>query len=103
MNTITRLQAAERIFNYHEAKIFTVTFVKRSTGETRIMNCRKGVKKGVKGIGHSFSPSEKGLVCVFDMQKNAFRFINIETILSIKMDGVEYNVKKEIITEAKYA
>ena len=65
-------------------KIFSVTFVKRTTKEVRKMNAMRGVRKGVKGAGHSFNPSEKGLLCVYDMQIKDFRFVNLNDVISFK-------------------
>ncbi len=65
-------------------KVFSVTFVKRTTGELRKMNAMRGVMKGVKGVGHSFNPSEKGLLCVYDMKKKDFRFVNLNDVISFK-------------------
>jgi hypothetical protein len=65
-------------------KVFSVTFVKRTTGELRKMNAMRGVRKGVKGVGHSFDPSEKGLLCVYDMKKGDFRFVNLDDVISFK-------------------
>jgi hypothetical protein len=65
-------------------KVFSVTFVKRTTGELRKMNAMRGVRKGVKGVGHSFDPSEKGLLCVYDMKKGDFRFVNLNDVISFK-------------------
>lgn len=73
-------------------QIFTVEFIKRTTGELRVMNCRKKVNIGVKGIGHSFIPAEKNLVCVWDMQKEDYRFINLDDVLRVKIHGKEYVV-----------
>ena len=64
-------------------KIFSVTFIKKD-GSIRKLVGRLGVRKGVKGVGMSFSPSEKNLMVVFDMHKRAFRMVNLQTILEIK-------------------
>jgi len=96
--------------------IFTVEFVKRTNGEYRVMNCRGGVQKGVKGVGLAFDPREKGLFVVYDMQKlderflqtrllldpsdtvakGAFRMINEEGLQVIKARGEEYEVVGEL-------
>lgn len=89
---LTREEAARKISNYHEGKIFTVTFVKRTSGEVRKMNCRKGVSKGITGEGHKFDPQEKKLVCVWDLQKSGYRMISLDSIISIKMEGEEFTV-----------
>ena len=62
-------------------RIFSVTFIKRSTGEVRKMNARRDVRKGVKGVGLAFEPSEKNLLTVYDMKKKGFRHINLNEVL----------------------
>ena len=91
-------------------KIFSVVFIKRTNNEVRTMVCRRGVKKGVKGVGHSYKPEEKNLLCVYDMQKieagsderGAFRMINLESLVSLKFEGVNYVWDKDLnrFTEA---
>jgi len=87
MNTITKEEARRKVEDYKGGKIFTVTFVKRSTGETRVMNCRKGVKKHLKGGELKYNPAQKNLVSVFDMQVNDYRSIPLENITKISMGG----------------
>ena len=72
-------------------EIFSVVFLKKN-GEIRPMTCRFGVKKHLKGGKLSFNPLEKNLLVVFDMQKEGYRMINLETLMTINMKGVEYNV-----------
>ncbi len=78
-------------------KIFSAVFIKKD-GEKRLMNCRTKVHKHVKGIGLKFKPHERGLMTVYDLQKGAYRFINLMTLESLKIGGVNYviiNNKKE--------
>jgi hypothetical protein len=63
--------------------MFYVTFIKKD-GSLRRMVARLGVRKGVKGVGMSFSPSDRGLMVVFDMHKREFRMINLNTIVELK-------------------
>jgi len=79
----------EKVIDLLGDKIFTVTFVKKD-GSIRVMNARRGVKKGVKGVGMSYNPTEKDLIVVFDMQKEAFRMINAKTITEVKADKKVY-------------
>jgi hypothetical protein len=85
-----------------DGTIFTVDFIKRTTGEMRKMNCRRGVKKGVTGEGRKFDPKAKNLLGVFDMQvvetsgeKGAFRFINLEGLMTLKFKGEKYDWDNE--------
>lgn len=83
-----------------DGTIFRVEFIKRTTGELRTMVCRTGVKKGVKGTGLSFDPFAKGLMPVFDMQKQEFRMINLESLISLKFKGKTYRwVDREFVEE----
>jgi hypothetical protein len=71
-----------------DGKIFSVEFVKKD-GSLRKMNARLGVTKHLKGVGLSFNPTEKNLLPVFDLQKEAYRMINASTIQRIKLSGRE--------------
>ena len=78
-------------FQNLNGKIFSVTFTKKD-GTIREMTARLGVKKHLKGGELGFCPVEKGLLPVFDMQKQAYRMINLKTISQIKADGVIYKL-----------
>ena len=69
-----------------KGKIFSAEFVKKD-GTLREMVCRTGVKKYLKGGELPFDPVEKGLLPVFDMQKQDYRMINLKTIRRIKLEG----------------
>lgn len=69
-----------------KGRIFTALFTKKD-GTTRQMNCRLGVKKDLKGTGHKFTPIDKGLLNVFDIQKGAYRFINLKTLKAFTFKG----------------
>lgn len=84
---IKKIEAAK-----DSGRVFGVTFVKRTNGEVRDMNCRGGVKKGVTGVGMSYDPTSHSLITVYDMQKGDFRHINCDTITRVTMDGVTFTV-----------
>ena len=71
----------EHIIEGFKGRIFTVTFTKKD-GTIRKMNCRMGVTKYLKG-GKCTLDKNKYII-VFDMQNNAYRAVNKETILDIK-------------------
>lgn len=81
------IQEAVEFITGTNGKIFSVEFIKRSTGELRLMLCRTGVKSHLKGGELKYDAVEKGLVTVFDMSKNAYRAINISGIQRIKVAG----------------
>lgn len=92
-----------------DGRIFTVDFVKRGDGTIRTMSARRGVKKGVTGAGQSYDPKTKNLLTVYDMQKldpsaphnkgkstdemekGAFRNINLEALVALRMGGQSYD------------
>ena len=76
----------EFIKETENGRIFSATFIKKDGTERRI-NARRGVSKGVKGQGMSFDSASKGLLVVFDMQKLAYRMINLFTLKQINING----------------
>ena len=88
MNTITTNQAKELIYN-NKSQIFNVEFIKKD-GTHRLMNARLEVKKGVKGVGLNFNPSEHNLITVFDMKKKAHRMINCNNLISLSANKQKY-------------
>jgi hypothetical protein len=68
-------------------RFVSVVFVKKD-GTERSMLCRLGVTKHLKG-GESKLNADQYLT-VFDVQKEAYRAINKETILSVKLAGTTY-------------
>ena len=93
MEKIDRTTAEKYIYATN-GKIFSAVFTKKD-GEKRLMNCRLKVKKYVKGVGRKFKPGDKGLVGVFDVKKDQHRFINLHTLESLKISGVEYIITKQ--------
>jgi hypothetical protein len=65
-------------------KFVTVTFYKKN-GDIRVMNCRLGVTKHLKG-GQATLDKEKFLI-VYDMVKKGYRAIDKDSIVSVTMDG----------------
>lgn len=61
----------------------TVTFVKRSTGEVRVMNYRLGVTKHLKGGNQGYDPKQHNLITVYDMTQRGYRSIPIDGVISI--------------------
>ena len=91
INTKTSIMINEVILKrMNSGRIFTVQFVKKD-GSIRVMNCRSGVKKYAKGVGLAFDPIKKGLYPVYDVQKEAYRFINMKTIKKIWIDKNIYD------------
>ncbi len=88
-------------------KIFTAEFIKKD-GSRRIINARTNVTKGNKGIGLSFNPISKGLLPVLDVTlsrkvddiNKAKRFLNLNSLIWVKVKGEKYFVNDLIIDES---
>ena len=89
---ISREKAREKLLSAKDT-MFSVVFIKRTTGEVRRMLCRTGVKKYLSGGELKFVPIRKGLLSVYDMQSKGYRFINLETLVSFKLGGISYEVQ----------
>jgi hypothetical protein len=79
-----------------DGRVFQVSFIKRSTGETRNITAKFGVTDKLKGGKQPYDPAKKLLITVFDVDKNDYRAIPAEGIISGFMDGKEYIVKDRI-------
>jgi len=91
--TISPNEAVEKIEAAKgSGRVFGVTFIKRTNGEVRDMNCRGGVKKHLRGGELAYDPKEKRLVTVFDMAKGDYRSINCDSIIRIAVDGTTFRV-----------
>lgn len=91
MNTISK-QEFLNILEEFDNQIFSVKFTKKD-GSIRDMNARLGVKKYVTGVGMAYNPADYDLITAFDMQKHAYRMINIKTLISAKINGNEYQIE----------
>ena len=91
---ISRAKATDLIKG-SKGKTISVTFIKKN-GEERKLNGRTGVYKSphapLSGEGLKYTPSEYGLVNIFDMQKRAYRMVNINTLRELTLEGEVYNV-----------
>lgn len=66
-------------------KFFTVTFIKKD-GTIRALNGRLGVTKHLKG-GQCTLDRDRFLI-VYDVQSKGYRSVNVDTILSVNVDGL---------------
>lgn len=92
VNFLSRREAAAMLLNPGHKNFMSVSFTKRTTGETRTMVIRPGATKGVKGTGGSYDPLAKGLVPVFSVRDGGWRSIGLESILRIRNKGETYIV-----------
>ena len=91
---ITKEEAKIKI-EKSEGKFYTVKFIKKN-GEIRILNGRQGVHNSkhapLKGVGLAYNPKDYGLVNVFDVQKKAYRMINLNTLQELTINNQTYEV-----------
>jgi len=71
-------------------KIFTVTFTKKD-GSTRVLNGRRGVRKGLNGVGMKYNPAEKGLITVYDLKVKDYRSVRVDTVIQVKSHNKIWN------------
>lgn len=70
-----------------KTKFFSVSFVKRD-GTIREMNCRRDVRKHLKG-GESTIKHKKNLVSVWDTKAKEYRCFDMGRVLSLRGAGAE--------------
>ena len=93
MNTINTDRAKELIRETN-GKIFSSTFIKKD-GTHRLMNARLKVSKGLKEDAkpRPYEPSKYNLVCVYDMTKQSYRMINLNTLLTLSINKNTYTIE----------
>ena len=67
-------------------KMVTVTFIKQD-GSTRVLNGRLGVKKYLKGGKLNVNTDE--YISIYDVQNKGYRSVNRNTIVALRMQGIE--------------
>ncbi len=90
MRRLNRWKVGSIIKNTN-GKIFSAKFVKKN-GDIRDITCRLETETGKKGTGVSPEKLDNPYICVYDMQKEGYRLINLQTIRSIKAEREEYLV-----------
>lgn len=91
MTDINKEEAKALIYD-SAGKVFSVDFTKKD-GTLRHMNCRMGVTSHLKGGQLAYNPDEKGLIVCFDMQKEDYRMINVNTLQTLTINGKQYTIK----------
>ena len=86
---VSRYKVDEVIKSTH-GKIFSCEFVKKD-GSLRKMVARLGVAKNLKG-GKNGAGVNNALITVYDMAVGGYRMINLETLKSLKVARVAYEV-----------
>lgn len=77
-------------------QFFSAVFIKKDGSERKI-NCRRGVKKHLKGGTLKYNPADYGLMSVCDMQLvrkgvEPYRMLNVKTTTEIHTNKKRYFV-----------
>jgi hypothetical protein len=91
---LRKVRKVLKLIEATEGKIFSVRFIKRTTGEERKMRCRLGVTSHLKGGEKAFDDADYQLVTVFDLAKESYRSIPLDAVLSITFDGKTVNFEE---------
>ena len=91
---ITTDKAKELIRETNGKKIFSSTFIKKN-GEHRLLTGRIKVSKGLKKDAkpQPYEPSKYNLICVYDMKKQSYRMINLNTLLTLSINKNTYTIE----------
>lgn len=73
-----------------DGKIFSVTFTKRTTGESRTMQARLGVTRHLSGGQKPYRDRSKNLLTVWSMDADGFRSVPVDTIRALTVRGTRY-------------
>jgi hypothetical protein len=74
--------------NEVKGNFFRACFLKKD-GTTREMTARFGVKKHLKGGELKYSPESYNYIVVFDVEKGAYRTINMNTLIFLRYNNKE--------------
>ena len=93
MNTkqITKEEAKKLILE-NRSSIFSVLFTKKD-GSKRSMSARLSVKSKLKGGELRYNPADFNYIIAYDMIKNNYRTININTLERLRLNRQEYDIK----------
>jgi hypothetical protein len=83
------------ILKNSKGKIMTIAYRKKD-GTLRTINTRTGVKKDITGKGLTYNPDEYGYVILWDLNKKAYRTVNLDTVTTLKGGGEIYKIQETL-------
>ena len=86
------IEAAVRLIKKSMGRFFTIAFTKRTTGERRVMTCRLGVHKHLKGGKKAYDPEKLGLMIVWEPKSAEYKSIPTDAITELRFRGRKYSV-----------
>lgn len=87
MTTSMTRNQARSLIETHPRRTLVVRFVKRTDGRLRRMSCVYYPAEA-ECATYGFDPVRKGLLPVWDMEKGAERFVNLDRVESVKLGGM---------------
>lgn len=79
-----------------KGNFFRACFLKKD-GTVREMTARFGVKKHLKGGELKYNPEDFNYVVVFDVEKEAYRTINMDKLIFLRYNGKEFLGNKALL------
>ena len=79
----------EKVLDASQVKIVGVTFIKKDGSERTLVGRiqKRYAPTGTDPLGGKKARRARGLFTIYDMQKGAFRMINMDTVLGIRAGG----------------
>ena len=90
INTLPQFNYSNLSKLVSDGQIFSVEFIKRSTGELRKMTCRMGVKKYLRGGSKAYNSKAKNLLTVYSLDSEGYRSIPVENIRRLTVSGQSF-------------
>ena len=87
---LTSSEAKDKILE-SRGKFFTVTFVKKSDGSLRTMNCTLNMQS--KLVGGKSNLQKDYQIAVVDTSKDSIRSFDVRTLTSLNIDRKQYMIK----------
>jgi hypothetical protein len=88
------------VVDKYEGQIFNCVFIKKD-GTTRIMKCRTGVTKDLKGGELPYDARERGLLSIYEIisdtdNKGRHLSISVNTMTHLNIGGQKYEIVDSI-------
>lgn len=83
MNKEQKVKTAREVIQKTRGKIFSATFIKKDNTRRRMV-ARLGVRRALRGGERTYDPAKYNLVCVYDMEAQDYRSINLETLEEVR-------------------
>lgn len=101
MQTINRTKAKELI-KQSKGLIFSTTFIKKDN-TVRTLTSRTGKQyKSKTGKKAPYKPSDYNLIPLYDMRKNAFRMLNLNTLITLSINKEKYLIEQSEVSHFEY-